>query len=152
MGSRMDQKVLEFLVKSRQNTYAAGIRPEIINSGKTYIIKEGNLEYRDTYFDQHLYFQGQELVFRNNEPIWSMSYRGAATDDSNPDQVFEALQKFIKEYADKVRFGENIEAQENEFQYKCNASGDINEFKGREEIYQKGKLAHWLDYFGGEIR
>lgn len=148
----MDQNVLNFLIKARQSTYAAGMKPEIINDGNTYVIKGGNLEYRDTYFDQHRYFQGQELIFQDGKPIWSMSYRGAATEDMEPGKVFDVLQKFIKEYADKVRFGENFETEENGFRYKCIANGEINEFKGREEIYQNGKLAHWMDYFGGIIK
>lgn len=148
----MDIKTLKFLIKARQSTYASGMKPEVINKGNTYIIKSDNLEYRDTYFDQHQFFQGQEVLFENNKPVWSMSYRGAATENAEPGEVFDILQKFIKVYAEKVRFGNNFQKNEGEFKYSCQASGDLAEFAGREEIYQRGKLAHWMNYFGGEIK
>lgn len=152
MGSKMDKNILKFLIKARQSTYASGMKPTIINSANTYVIKDNDLEYRDIYFDQRQYFQGQEVIFQNDNPIWSMSYRGAATKDAEPDEVFDVLQRFIKEYADKVRFGEDFEKEENEFKYICRGEGSLDEFKGREEVYQNNKLAHWMEYFGGEIK
>jgi hypothetical protein len=148
----MDKSVLQFLIKSRQSTYASGMKAEIINGGKTYVIKSGNLEYRDTYFDQHLIFQGQEVLFEDGQPVWSMSYRGAAVEGVDAGAVFAVLQKFIKEYSDKVRFGNNFQKDDGEFKYICTATGEIGEFNGREEIYQNGKLVHWMNYFGGSIK
>jgi hypothetical protein len=147
----MDNKTMQFLIKSRQSTYASGVKAQEINGGRTYGINDGNLEYRDTYFDQHRYFQGQEVLFENGLPVWSMSYRGAVEEGVDAGEVFIALQKFVKEHADKVRFGEDFETNNCGFGYKCIASGNIDEFKGREEIYQNNKLAHWMDYFGGKI-
>jgi hypothetical protein len=148
----MKDYLLKFIIHSRQNTYAAGIKPQLINNGKAYVIKDGELEYRDTYFDQEYYFQGQEIVFENNKPVWSASYRGAAIEGTDVSNVFAALQKFIKTDADKVRFGDNFEKTESDFKYICKGSGNPKEFNGREEIYQNNKLVHWMDYFGGEIK
>ena len=64
----------------------------------------------------------------------------------------EILQKFIKEYADKVRFNQNFENDDKKFKYICKGEGNIDEFKGREEIFQNNKLVHWMKYFGGEIK
>lgn len=148
----MEEKIKQFIISARQNTYASGMKAKIINSGKTYIIKQENLEYHDTYFDQHQYFQGQEVIFENNQPVWSMSYRGAATKEGNPAEIFKILQKFIKKYADIVRFGNEFETDEGEFKYICLAKGDFSEFGGEEKIYQKDKLVHWMKYLGGIIK
>lgn len=148
----MDKNTLQFLIKSRQRTYASGMKAEVVNAAKIYVIKEGDLEYRDSYYDQHLIFQGQEILLQNNIPIWSTSYRGAAIEGSNPSEVFAVLQKFIKEYADKVRFGEIVEKPEGDYNYICKGDGELNEFTGREEVLQNNKLVHWMEYFGGEIK
>lgn len=147
----MNKVTLKFLIRARQSTYASGMKPKIINGGNVYIIQNGNLEYRDTYFDQHQFFQGQEVLFKDKKPIWSMSYRGAATDDAIPGEVFDILQKFIKNYANSVRLGNSFEKVEGKFRYECKANGHLDEFTGEEKIYQNGILAHWMKYFGGKI-
>lgn len=141
-----------FLEIKDQISFAAGKEPTIINGGKSYSIKKDNLEYRDTYFDQHQYFQGQEILFENELPIWSMSYRGAAIEGFAANEIFSVLQKFIKEYADKTRFGENFQRVNGEYKYIVTANGDTEEFSGREEIYKNNQLAHWMEYFGGKIK
>ena len=148
----MDQKTLDFIIKSRQSTYAAGVAPEVIDGANVYIIKNNKLEYRDIYFVGDQYFQGQEILFSDSKPIWSMSYRGAAVEGTDTEKVFKVLQGFIKKFASVVRFNENFEMLEAEFNYKCMASGDLDEFEGREEIYQNKKLVHYMDYFGGIIK
>lgn len=148
----MNDKEKDFLVYARQNTYASGMKAEVISGAKSYVIKKDNLEYRDAYIDQEYIFQGQEILFKDEKPIWSMSYRGAAEVGVDTGKIFGVLQKFIKEYSDVVRFGENFQKEDGEFNYKCNASGDVFEFNGREEIYQNDKLVHWMNYFGGEIK
>ncbi|AKM82492.1 TPA: hypothetical protein DD449_01930 [Candidatus Berkelbacteria bacterium] len=148
----MESKTLDFLIKSRQSTYASGIKPKIIDGANVYTIKDGDLEYRDVYYDQHLFFQGQEVLIKNGAPIWSMSYRGAAIEDFDPGEVFTVLQKLIKENADKVRFGDFFEKSEGGYNYVSKGEGNSDEFKGREEMYQNKKLAHWMEYFAGTIK
>ena len=147
----MENKIINFLINSRKSTYASGMKALIKDDGKIYSIKEGDLEYRDTYFDQDRFFQGQEVLFQNKKSIWSFCYRGAAQGGVDSKEVFHVLQKFIKDYADKVRFHDNFNIEDFGWSYKCIASGDLNEFEGKEEIYKSGKLVHWMKYFGGKI-
>lgn len=142
----------EFLCQSRIQTYASGKKAEVIDGFKVYSIKEGSFEYRDAYTDQHRYFQGQETIFEDGKPIWSMSYRGAAEEGTDVKAVFGFLQKILKEHSDKVRLPGNQKFADGDWEYRDNCKGTVAEFNGLEEIYSNGKLAHWMKYFGGEIK
>ncbi len=141
-----------FLCRSRARTYASGKEAKIVNGFKVYSIKQGNLEYRDTYTDQHRFFQGQETIFHNGKPIWSMSYRGAAEEGTDAKEVFGYLQKILKEYSDRVRLPGNHKFIDGDWKYQNNCKGTSEEFSGLEKIYLNAKLAHWMKYFGGEIK
>lgn len=148
----MDNKTKEFLIYARQNTYASGKKAKIVSGFDVYIIKDGDLEYRDAYIGRDRFFQGQETIFKKSKPVWSMSYRGAAEKGVDTGKIFAILQYFIKEYADNVRFGKSFKKEKDEFGYYCKAEGTNLEFNGREEIYQNNELVHWMNYFGGEIK
>lgn len=148
----MENKYLKFLCKSRTQTYASGKEAEVISGFKVYSIKNGDLEYRDAYTDQHRYFQGQETIFQSERPIWSMSYRGAAEEGVDTGKVFSFLQKILKEHSDVVRLPGEKEYTDGDWKYIDHCEGIVEEFHGLEEIYQNGKLAHWMKYFGGEIK
>lgn len=143
--------IKEFLSKCRTQTYAAGIEGQKINGGITYTIKEGDLEYRDTYFDQKWFFQGQELIFKKEKPIWSMSYRGTAVESADTKEVFGYLQKILREHSDEVRLPGKKEYSDGNWRYEDRCSGNFDEFEGFEKIYKNGKIVHWMKYFGGKI-
>lgn len=144
--------IKEFLSKCRTKTYASGIEAEEVDGGKSYSIKEGNLEYRDRYFDQKLVFQGQEVLMERGIPIWSMSYRGAAIEGADTKEVFGFLQKILREHSEEVRLPGEKKYQDSDWRYEDKCEGDFNEFSGEEKIYKNNKLVHWMKYFGGEIR
>lgn len=148
----MDKNILNFLIFARQNTYASGKKPEKIANGNVYIVKKGNLEYRDTYFDQDRFFQGQEIIFDDDKPIWSTSYRGAAVGGFDPKEVFGYLQKIIRNHADRVRLPGKKEFSRGVWHYVDICNGDYGEFFGEENIYKNDRLAHWMKYFGGKIK
>lgn len=148
----MKKEAIKFLTSVRTKTYASGEEAEIIDGFKTYSIKKGDLEYRDAYTDQERFFQGQETIFKNEKPIWSMSYRGAAEEGADTGKVFSYLQKVLKEHSDVVRLPGDKEFKDGVWRYEDHCDGTIGEFHGFEEIYQNDKLAHWMKYFGGEIK
>ena len=154
--------IKNFLSTCRTKTYASGKKPEIVNGGKSYSIKEGDLEYRDTCFDQERYFQGQELLFEKGKPVWSMSYRGAAEKGVDTKEVFGFLQEILREHSDEVRLGSgksrqvrlpgDKEYEDGEWRYQDKCEGGLEEFSGEEKIYKSAKLVHWMKYFGGDLR
>ncbi len=148
----MNDETKIFLTKARKSTYASGMEAEMISLGKTYSIKDGNLEYRDIYFDQERYFQGQEIIFENEKPVFSMSYRGAAVEGTDTKEVFSFLQKILREHSDEVRLPGNKEYNDGDWRYEDRCTGDFSDFEGEEKIYQSDKLVHWMKYFGGKIK
>ncbi|MBM2820330.1 MAG: hypothetical protein HW405_90 [Candidatus Berkelbacteria bacterium] len=144
-------RIKEFLSKCRTRTYAAGDEGEKIDGGTKYSIKKENLEYRDVYYDQKWVFEGQEIVFNKDLPVWSMSYRGTAVEGVDTKEVFGQLQKILKEHSVDVRLPGNKEYNDGQWRYEDKCSGDFDEFEGEEKIYKDGKLVHWMKYFGGKI-
>lgn len=148
----MENNIKKFLAIARQSTYASGKKAKIVAGMKVYVIKDGDLEYRDSYYDQHLVFQGQEVVSEKGKPIWSMSYRGSAVWGTDAGKVFSFLQEILKEHSDVVRLPGNKIFKKDDWRYEDHCDGKLDEFNGFEEIYLNDKLVHWMKYFGGEIK
>ncbi|NCC71717.1 hypothetical protein EOM09_09165, partial [bacterium] len=68
---------LDFLIKSKKNTYASSKITDKLNKdgSKELIFEENEYKYVDRYFGYNP-FSGLEVVFRQDEYIWSMSYYG----------------------------------------------------------------------------
>lgn len=147
----MEKKIKEFLIYARQNTYASGEKAKIVDGFDVYIVKDGDLKYRDAYIGRDRFFQGQETIFEKNKPIWSMSYRGAAEKGVDTKKVFGFLQSILRKNSDKVRLPGDKEIFNNNWKYNDRCEGNIDEFKGIEKIYLDEKLVHWMNYFGGII-
>ena len=51
--------------------------------------QKGDYLYRDIYFSGEENFIGQEVVYQNNSPVWSMVYCGSV----EPKEVFDFLKE-----------------------------------------------------------
>lgn len=68
----------EFLVKAKKNTYAKsgeGGETKLEDGTRELTYEEGGFKYRDRYFGSKD-FVGEEIVWKNNQPIWGMNYYG----------------------------------------------------------------------------
>ena len=75
----MDARVLSFLLLAKKSTYAAhgaeasSSRP----NSHDLTFAEGDLQYIDTYLGG-THFAGEEAVWQDGMPVWSMNYCGAS--------------------------------------------------------------------------
>lgn len=108
--------------------------------------------YRDRYFGT-TNFIGEEIVFENKKAIWGMNYHGAILDRKISDDEFAPfLKKALGRVEQKMPFrGPKIVKEKNK-KYKNLASGDIDDFHGKEEIYYGRKNVYELYYHGGFIK
>lgn len=143
-----------FLVQAKIQTYASGDETIIkkCEAGcKEITYSNGYFRYRDRYFGEYN-FCGEEIVWQNDTPKWSMNYIGFTYNSMKIPEEFphflkEALQKVDKDYPFR---GPRLYSK-NEFEYTNSYEGNLKDFNGIERIKFNGKEIYKLYYHGGEI-
>ncbi len=145
----LKENITNFLIKAKQATYA-GKGPESLSSrpdSHDLSYSEGELFYLDTYLGSKN-FAGEEAVWDNEKPIWSMNYCGRVINSGfNSDFLKEALTIIP---VDKPFRGPEIYTKDN-LTYKCSVNGEIEWFNGYEEIYNKNEKVYECYFHGGKI-
>lgn len=148
----------EFLSRASQATYASG-GGEVTSWRKSFKeleYSENEWYYRDSYTG-YLRSWGQEVVWRNDRPVWNCLYGGGMTEDfmngDFADETFtflkQALSEGNKEMAFQPRGPEEFIA--GSWKYHCKLKGNITKFSGHELIEYKGKTVFTHDFFGGVV-
>jgi len=124
----------EFISEARANTYASNAtfndNPRLLGSLQLEFQK-GDYFYRDIYFSEKKKFIGQEIVYKNNKPVWGMNYIGSYIDKNAEKFLKDSLLRLSK----KCRFGESCEFEKREFKYQDTGQGSMEEFSGQEYIF-----------------
>ncbi|MDP1729431.1 MAG: DUF5680 domain-containing protein [archaeon] len=143
---------VQFLQKAKKKTFASRISiPQINRDGsKEYRYREGPLIYCDKYFGS-LVDTGQELVFKNQRLIWSMSYRGGMIGgyENLARRCFSFLKKSLRKVPAEFPIRGPQRYEKNEFRYENNWKGNLEDFIGEEKIFWKDKQIYFRNYFGG---
>lgn len=157
MQKSIDTKELaDFLGEANKSTYANKNAPRAASArlkSRDYHFEKGDLIYHDTYFGRRD-FIGEEVVYKNQKPVWGANYVGFILDDNldereNGDFLRKAL---MQEYDDIIPVRGPKYFKEGNFEYKNTASGGLERFEGREEIFKDGKLVYYAIFHGGFIR
>lgn len=122
-----------FLVKAKKATYAN--KTNKVNSSRKeshdYSYQENNYTYLDSFFGAEN-FSGQEIVYKDEKPCWSMNYYGRVIEENfNGDFLKEALLQVDEE----LPFRGPLFYQKGEYLYLLRIQGKIDFFQGVEEIY-----------------
>jgi hypothetical protein len=148
-----DETFLEFLLKAKKSTYAAqGDRATVsplLPGSKQLEYSEGNFFYRDIYFG-FTKFVGQETIYLESLPVWSMCYAGGIiSDEIKPLDVFIFLQSALKQMDSAMPYRGPKLLENIPFSYSNTVFGDINRFHGAEKIVHNGSDVYELHYAGG---
>lgn len=155
------QELKTFLIKAKKETYANGnakktspLRPNSNDYEYEETINNNHYLYHDTYFGT-TNFIGEEVIYKNNKPIWAMNYRGYTFDNTlSEDAMDNALRPAL------MKIGEDREVLplrgpskfvNGDYTYTFETGGDFKNFFGLEKIYKKDKLVYSLSCQGGEI-
>ena len=122
-----------FLVKAKKATYAN--KTNKVNSSRKeshdYSYQENKYTYLDSFFGAEN-FSGQEIVYKDGKPCWSMNYYGRVIEENfNGDFLKEALLQVDEE----LPFRGPLFYQKGEYLYLLRIQGKIDFFQGVEEIY-----------------
>ncbi|MEK7593950.1 MAG: DUF5680 domain-containing protein [Patescibacteria group bacterium] len=153
----MDIKNLSnFLKRAKKNTYASETAKKDISQrpgSEDYEYKEGEFVYHDTYFGR-VNFIGEEVVYKKGKPIWGMNYNGHVVGGGIAEaDINKSLRVALRQdYDDMIPVrGPRYFRVEN-YEYKNNVSGGLDEFEGREEILKNGKRIYRALFHGGLIK
>lgn len=142
-------ELINFIVQAKQNTYAnkSGKVDSSRQESHDYQYKDNDYLYTDSFFGASK-FSGQELVYKQSQPIWSMNYYGRVIDDNFSGDF---LKKALMQVNDNHPF-RGVECYHNgEYTYHNVTQGDIDYFHGKEEIYYQGDKIYEGLYHGGMI-
>jgi hypothetical protein len=124
----MDQNIINFLIKAKKAAYAgkgAQIESSRPNSHDLQY-SEGKLIYIDTYIGGSK-FAGEEALWNENKPFWSMNYIGRVIGDNFfGDFLKEALLNVPEEYS----FRGPLQFENGDYSYCCKINGDFHWFNG----------------------
>ena len=145
----MDKNIITFLIRAKKVTYAG--RGGQIESSRPNShdlqYSEGNLKYIDTYLGGSK-FAGEEALWNNNIPFWSMNYTGRVIGNNfSGDFLKEALLNVPEEYP----FRGPLQYLNGDYSYFCKVNGDFNWFNGIEEIYYNSNKIYECIFHGGDI-
>jgi hypothetical protein len=149
---------LDFLVEAKKATYAsqgddASVTP-LLTGSRQLEFQSGDFLYRDIYFGM-AYFIGQETVYSQDNPIWSMAYSGG-TINLNEIELVREIYSFLREAMRNVSFENPFRGPKEfivgELSYKNESTGDFDSFSGEEFITFKGVVVYRLNYSGGLIK
>ena len=140
----------DFLVEAKRRTYGSGSEPRMLDDdSQEYLVTIDEHTYRDRFFGGNP-FIGEEVVFRDGKPVWSMNYYGKATGRTT-DEVFEFLGNALGLVERNKPFRGPKKYVDGLWSYSMLTRGGINSFWGEEEIQYEGIRVYWLRFHGGEI-
>lgn len=145
----MDRKLLEFLIKAKQATYAGKGVETTSSRVKSHdlIYEDGDYMYYDTYLGTSK-FAEEEVLWINDVPYWSMNYIGRVIGNNfSGDSLKEAL-LLVPE--DKPYRGP-AEYTNGDYTYLCDVEGSFEWFNGKEVIQYKGTDIYECVFHGGLV-
>lgn len=145
----MDEKLTQFLIRAKKATYA-GKGSETASSrtaSHDLVYEEDNLKYYDSYFGGDK-FVGEEVMWINNIPYWSMNYAGHVTGENFSGDF---LKRALLEVPQDKPFRGPLNYSEGDYVYTCIVDGDFEWFQGYETITYKNKEIYELFFHGSII-
>lgn len=137
---------IDFLIRAKQKTYAGKGAEEAPSRPHSHDLKyeEGSLCYLDTYLGGDR-FAGEEALWENGLPVWSMNYAGQVTGGPfSGDFLKEALLRVPKEKP----FRGPAFYQNGDYAYTCRVEGDFAWFQGYETIAYRGEVIYDCHFHG----
>ncbi len=142
--------LVSFLIRAKQKTYA-GHGVEVTSSrpaSHDLRYEEQNLLYIDTFLGGEK-FTGEEALWKDDVPLWSMNYSGRVTGENfSGDFLKEAL--FNVPAAAPYR-GPAI-YKNGDYSYHCKVDGSFEWFQGYEEIFYLDNKIYELYFHGGIVK
>nr|WP_220186056.1 DUF5680 domain-containing protein [Paenactinomyces guangxiensis] len=146
-------------MEAKIHTYAsqgdgASVQP-LLPGSKQLEYSKSKFLYRDVYYG-FVYFAGQETVYFEGSPLWSMSYAGGVSRSLSSTQAVRDIYSFLRTALRKVSperpYRGPKQLINEKYAYYDENIGDLGDFWGFEYIKQNESKVYELRYQGGFIR
>jgi hypothetical protein len=146
-------ELADFLVEAKVSTYAAqkGIVDSSRKESHDLAYMRDGWTYVDSYFGEKD-FAGEEIVYLEEKPIWSMNYYGKMLRDNVPDGFIETLREALLKVSKEEPFRGCRYHARGRYGYFCTTEGAIGFFHGCETVEYERKEVYRLYFHGGELR
>ena len=150
------QGLAAFLSKAHKARHSnlEGVKSDSTRPGSSdYHFHEGAFTYHDTCFGSHD-FIGEEIIYKDDKPVWGMNYVGSMLDENVPDiEVVDFLEKSIMQENDgTIPVRGPKEFSENGWGYQVSINGGLDRFTGVERISRNKEIIYKLYLQGGFIQ
>ncbi len=145
-------ELADFLVEAKINTYAAQ-KGKVDSSRKgshDLSYRRGGYVYVDSYFGEKN-FSGQEIVYLEEKPIWSMNYYGKMLHENVPDGFIETLREALLKPEILEPYRGCRYHKRSRYEYFCTTEGGIGFFHGCETVEYEKKEVYRLYFHGGQL-
>jgi len=145
------ENIAGFLVRAKKAVFAGeGTKLEQSRpSSKDLQYAEGNLKYIDTYLGG-ANFSGQEALWKDDIPFWSMNYIGRLLSEDS--SIFKFLTEALLLVPEEYPYRGPLHYTNGDYSYKCTIDGDFHWFSGAEEIFYKDTKVYELVFHGGDVK
>jgi hypothetical protein len=144
----------EFMVEAKAATYVGGgVRSLPYRPGSHDLqYHKGAYSYLDSYLGG-AGFLGQEVVYREGQPVWAMNYYGRILEPAliTAAEAAQMVKESLSRMYAEGRFLGGFQHVAGELTYVDTSEGDLTSFTGREWIARGGMRAYELVYHGGLI-
>lgn len=155
----MEQKLYDFLIEAKKQTYANENVKKTDSSRKgshDYHYENNGITYHDTYFGGTK-FMGEEVVYLDDDtPIWGMNYYGVTIDDSISEEAMDKALRpalmLVGEDKDIIPVRGPKNYQNENFKYNFSVNGNLDNFEGVETIHKDNVKVYELKCHGGIIK
>ena len=146
----INEKQIDFLCRAKKATYAGNGTETNSSRPNSHDLQyvENNFKYIDTYLGGEK-FIGEEAVWCDDLPFWSMNYIGRILADGfSGDFLKECLLLSPKEYP----YRGPLVHQNGDYKYHCTVNGEFEWFNGYEEIFCNGIKIYECKFHGGCVK
>ncbi len=144
-----------FLVKAKAEGYASGIDSRIrrVSDGASEVSSsDGRYSYRDRWYGGAA-FTGEEIVWRDGKPAWSMNFYGSTADGARIPEEFPKFHKAALRHAPvEAPYRGPALYREGDFVYVNDVTGSLAAFSGIERVFFRDREIFRLSYHGGMLR
>lgn len=155
--------IIPFLLRAKKATYAGhGNETEATRPASHDLVygerkrKESENAHKDSiekllYYDTYLggeRFCGEEAVWIDGKPIWSMNYAGRVIGSGFSGDFLKAA---LSQATEESPYRGPQEYSEGEFLYRCEVTGVFEWFQGYEEIFRQGEKIYECYFHGGAV-
>ncbi|MDP4087416.1 MAG: DUF5680 domain-containing protein [Bacillota bacterium] len=146
----INDKAVDFLLKAKKAVYGGNVsKVKALKPGSyDFEYVEANFKYINTFLGEEQ-FSGEEALWNNDIPLWSMNYTGRVLAQTFSWQFLRDVLSLVSK---ENPFRGPVIYEKGQYQYHCVINGELEWFQGYEEIYFNYNKVYECFFHGGKIK